>query len=137
MDAWGIQYPGRAVQQGGPEYQHREYSRNGLPPVPGGGNEVRGGERETGDGSGAFLQGEKAGLGTVNVVWGVDGSRVAGGPYVDASWEGSGWEMALGNHASRQVAMNLQDSLTDHQVTAELPCRGVSGTGGNEDGGAG
>ena len=43
MDPGVIQYPGRFVQQGGPEYQCQEDSQNGLPPVPGSENVVGGG----------------------------------------------------------------------------------------------
>ena len=55
MDPGGFHYPGRSVQQGGPEYQRQEDSRNGLLTVPGGGNAVRVGVRETDDGSGEFI----------------------------------------------------------------------------------
>ena len=118
MPPGGIHHPGRAVQQGGPEDQLREDSRNGLRPVPGGRNAVGGSIREKDDGSGAFLLGEAEGSGTVHGVQGVDGARVAGGPSTDAAWEGSWWETELGNHGPRQEATYLQDGLTDLRGTA-------------------
>ena len=81
-----------------PEEQHLEDSRNGIPPVPGGGNAVGGGMREMDDGSGAFLPIEAAGSGTVHRLQEGYGAQVAGGPFADTSWEGSGWETELGNH---------------------------------------
>ena len=137
MAPGGIQHPGRAVRQGGPEYQLREDIRNSLPPVPVGRNSVGGGVWDTYYGSGAFQLGEAAGLVTVHRVWGGDGDRVAGGPHADTSWEGSGWETELVNRGPRWGAIYLQDGLPDRRGAAELPHQGVYGTGGNEDGDAG
>ena len=124
--------------QYGPEYQRWEDSQNGLPPVPVGGNEfcgnsVRGGVRAINDRIRSFLPGETACSGTVHGVRGGDGDRVSGIPYIDTSWEGNGLEMALGKHSPQRGAMYLQDGLPNHWGTAELPYRGVSGTGGNVD----
>ena len=55
MDIGGVHYPGRAVWQGGPEDQRREYGQNGLPTMSGGGNTVRGRVQEKDDVSGDFL----------------------------------------------------------------------------------
>ena len=66
--------------------------------MPGGGNVVKGGVRETDDGSGDFLLRNAAGSSSVHRVWGRDGARVAGRPHADAAWEGSRWETALGNY---------------------------------------
>ena len=59
--------------------------------MPGSRNSVGGGVQDTDDKSEAFLPGEAAGLGTVNVVRGGDANQVAGNPYVYAAWEGSRW----------------------------------------------
>ena len=61
MATGGFQHLGTTVQQGGPEYQRQEDSRNGLPPVPDGRDAVGGGVQEADDGSGAFITGEAAG----------------------------------------------------------------------------
>ena len=50
-----IWQPSRAVRPVGFEYQCLEDSRNGLPPMPVGGNKVRGGVRATDDRSGDFI----------------------------------------------------------------------------------
>ena len=121
MAPGGIQKPGMAVKQVGLEDQRQEYSWNGLPPMPGGRNAVEGGIRETDDGSGSFLPGEEAGLGTVQGVQGGDGTRVAGGPYADTEWEGSGWETSLGNHALQREATYLNDGLPNLRGNTELP----------------
>ena len=107
----GIKHPIRAVRQGGHEYQLQEDSQNGLPPIPGGGNTARGGVKEKDDGSRAFLPVEAAGVGTVHGVRGGDGARVAGGPSIEAAWEGSRWETELGNHGPRKGDKYLQDGL--------------------------
>ena len=65
MAPGGVQHTGRAVLQGGPEDQRQKDSCNGMPPVPGGRNAVRGGTQATDDGSNAFLPVEAAGSGTV------------------------------------------------------------------------
>ena len=134
MAPGGINHPIRAVRQGGPENKNREDSRNGIPSVPGSRNAFGGSVRETDDRSGDFLLGEAEGSGTVHGVWGGDGSWVSGSPSVDASWEGSGWDMALGNHGPQRGETYLQDFLTDLRGTTELTRRGVSRTGGEEDG---
>ena len=67
--------------------------------VPGGGNTVGCGIREMDEGSGAFLLGEAAGLGTVRGVQEGYGDWVAGGIHAYTAWKGSGWETALGNHS--------------------------------------
>ena len=76
-------------------------------------------------------------MGKVHGVRGGDGAQVAGGPSIDASWEGSGCETALGNHGPWRVDTYLQYGIPDHQGTAELPRQGVSGTGNDQDGNAG
>ena len=101
--------------------------------MPGGGNAVGGGVQETYDGSGAFLLGEVVVLGKVHGVWGGYGARVSGGPYSDAAWECSGWETALGKHSPWWGSTYLQDEFSNRWGTAELPRRGVSGTGGDGD----
>ena len=101
--------------------------------MPGGGNAVGGGVQETYDGSGAFLLGEVVVLGKVHGVWGGYGARVSGGPYSDAAWECSGWETALVKHSPWWGSTYLQDEFSNRWGTAELPRRGVSGTGSDED----
>ena len=124
---------GRAVRQGGTEDQCRGYSRNGLPPVPVSRNLFGGGVQATDDGTRDFLPGDSACLGTLCGVQGGDGLRVAVGPSIDASWEGNGWETALGNHVPRWGAMHIQAGLTNRRWITELPRWGVSGTGGDSD----
>ena len=65
------------------EYQYQEDSRNGMLPIPGGGNAVGDSVQATDYGSGEFLLEEAAGLGTVQGVQGGDGARVDGIPPSD------------------------------------------------------
>ena len=92
-----------------------------MPPMPGDRNAVGGGVRNTGDGRGDFLTGDAVGLGTVHGVQGGDGDWVAGGPYEDAAWEGSGWETALRKLIPRWGVTYLQDGIPDRRGTAEVP----------------
>ena len=137
MDPWGINHPGRDVRQVGPEGKRGEDSRNGLMPMPGGGNEFGGGVRYKNDGNGDFLQGEAEGLGTVYGVQKGDGARVAGGPSIDAEWEGNGWETELGNHGPQRGSTYLQDGFPNRRGTSELPRQGVTGTVSDKNDNAG
>ena len=120
MATGDVCHPGRDIQQGGPEYQRRKDSRNGLPPVPGSGNAVGGGIWAADDRSRAFLTGEATCLGAVHIVRGVDGAWFSGSPSTDTEWEGNGWETALGDHAPRRGATYLQGFLTNRRGTMEL-----------------
>ena len=86
MDTGGVRHPGRAVRQGGPEDQHREEIRDGLPPVPGVGNAVGDSVRATDDGSRAFLLGWAECSGSVRGVRGGYGAQVSVSPSTDAVW---------------------------------------------------
>ena len=88
---------GQPVQQGGAAEKFREDSWHGLPPVPGSGNKVGGGVRETDDERGLFVPGAAEETGPVQGVWGGDGAWFAGGAHAYAAWESSGVDTELGS----------------------------------------
>ena len=89
------------------------------------------------DGSGEFIPVETVGLGTVHAVRGGYGALVDGGPHADTAWQGSRGKKTLVNHSPQWGATYLQDGILDRRETVELPRRGVSRTGGDEDSNAG
>ena len=120
MDPGIFKHLGRPVFQVGSEDKCREYIRNGLLPVPGRGDTVRGGVREKDDGRVTFVLGEAEGLDTVQSVRGGDGSWVADGTHAYSVWEGSRGEMELVIYAPWQETSDIKYGLPDHRGTAEL-----------------
>ena len=110
---------------------------NGLLPVPVINNAIGGGVRSIDYGRRAFLPGEESCLCKFHGVQGGDGTRVAGSPSTDASWEGNSSETVLRNHGPWRGSVYLYDVLLNHWGAVELPYRGVSGTGSNMDSNAG
>ena len=89
--------------------------------MPGVRNTVRGGVRETDDGSGSFIPGESVGSYSVNGLREVVGAQVAGRTHADTAWEGNGGETSLVIHVPRCRATYLEDGISGRRGTAELP----------------
>ena len=68
--------------------------------MPGGGDIVVGGVRETDDGRGPFVLGAAEGKGPVKGELEGDGASVAGGAHADTAWEGRGGETEFVSHVS-------------------------------------
>ena len=90
-------------------------------PVPGGGDSVVDGVRETDEGRGPFVPGAAEGKVPVQGVWGGDGSWVAGGAHAGPKLEDSEGDTELGIHTPWQGTADVPDGLPGRRRTAELP----------------
>ena len=98
-----------------------EESRNGLPPIPGGGNPVGGGVRATDDRRGIFLPVATEGTGAVQGVWGGYGDWIDGRAHGDTTWAGGRGDMELDNLGHGGISVEVLHGLHVQGRPAELP----------------
>ena len=114
-----------------------EDSRNGLPPLTGGGTSFEGGVREEGHGGRLHVQGANEKTGLLQGLWRVDGGRIPDQSSNDSTWEGGRDTTEMENPGSGGRAADFPNDISGKGRPVELTSGGMPGPSGDEDGNAG
>ena len=115
----------------------QEDSQHGLLPLPGGGESVGGGVRETDHRGGPHLQEAPEGKGSLQGVRGGDGGGISGESHDDSAWAVGRGATELDNPGHRGRATDIYNGLPRQGRPGELPGGGMPGPRGDKDGDAG
>ena len=103
--------------------------------MPGGRKTIGGGLQTQDDRGGADVLGETKGAGRVRGLQEGDGSRFAGNPLDDTTWEGESGQVELEQSSHRRrIKSNISDRVTDQGSEEGIPSGGLPRKGRDTDG---